>query len=342
MTHRRAVTLARIARQTGVSITTVSKVLNGLAGVSTQTRERVEAALAKAGYGAASTIPTSGALLELLVPRTASDWVGAVIPAVAIAAEERELSLVVSTSADDDDSAEAWMRRLLHRRPIGVIMTFSSPRSEHQELLRARNIPFVVLDPGGELPPGVAAIGSDNREGGRLATAHMIELGHRRIAALAGLGELPFMRDRLDGYREAHESAGIPVDERLIVSVRDLDEVRARAGELLDASDPPTAIVASTDALALEVCHVVRRRGRRIPHDVSIIGYDDVALSLRLDPPLTTIRQPFDAMAAQAVEALLGARRDGTPAAARLVLPVDLVVRGSTAPPRIAGKIPPQ
>jgi DNA-binding LacI/PurR family transcriptional regulator len=208
--------------------------------------------------------------------------------------------------------------------------------------LADEHVPLVVIDPPAE-PDGtsVRSVGTTNFQGGMAAARHLIELGHRRIAAIGGPDSLWSCRTRLDGYRSALRRAGLAVDEGLVrVGSLTTADGFALAGSLLEAAAPPTAIVAANDAQAFGVLQALAVRDLRAPDDLSVTGFDDLPVAAWSAPPLTTVRQPLAAMAASAFWMLTRAAESGPAGAAmyprHLELETTLVIRDSTAPPRPA------
>ena len=187
----------------------------------------------------------------------------------------------------------------------------------------------------GEPPTDVPTVGSANWNGGLAATRHLISLGHRRIAVIAGPADVMCSRARIDGYRTALEEAGIPMDPAL---VRHGDFFVGggftHGSDLLGLDDPPTAIFAGSDLQALGVLRAARERGLHVPEDLSVVGYDDLPVAAWIGPPLTTVRQPLQEMAATAARMVLDLARGEEPRNLRIDLATELVVRESTAPPR--------
>jgi LacI family transcriptional regulator len=177
----------------------------------------------------------------------------------------------------------------------------------------------------------VPAIGATNWAGGLAATEHLTSLGHRRIGFVAGPPALLCSRARLDGYRAALDAAGIPMDEAL---VRPGDFYHESgfigAGELMDLREPPTAVFAASDQMAFGVYEALRRRGLRVPDDVSVVGFDDLPEARWASPPLTTVRQPLTEMGMLAARTVLRLARGEQPDSPRVELATDLVVRDST------------
>ncbi|MEV4109060.1 substrate-binding domain-containing protein [Nonomuraea sp. NPDC049695] len=185
-----------------------------------------------------------------------------------------------------------------------------------------------------ELPDDVPFVGATNWSGGRSATRHLIQLGHRRIAMISGPDDVLCCRARLDGYRSAMESAGLPVRADLVVRT-DLtpEDGHAAALDLLNRPEPPTAIFTGNDLQALGVYQAARALGLRIPTDLSVVGFDDLPLAALVDPPLTTVHQPIAEMAVAATELAIALGRGERTSQAGLELATTLSVRQSTAPP---------
>jgi len=197
------------------------------------------------------------------------------------------------------------------------------------------HMPLVMVDPVGQPDPAIPTVGATNWAGGLTATEHLARLGHRRIATVTGRMSLLCSRARLDGYRAALERAGIPADPDLIRQGDfTFESALAAATEVLDLPDRPTAIFACSDIQALGVYEAARRRGLRIPQDLSVVGFDDLPMSGWVSPPMTTVVQPLAQMAAMATRTLV-AMLDGDLEAAstRLELTTSLVVRASTSAP---------
>jgi LacI family xylobiose transport system transcriptional regulator len=333
----RRVTLTAIAGQAGVSIATVSKVLNGRTDVSPDTRVRVETLLQEYGYLRRASGGGAGAarMIELVFHELESEWSIEIIRGVERVTNESGLSLILTESGDRHSPGHAWIDGVLRRRPIGVILVFSDLDPAEKYKLRSRGVNFVVVDPSDEPETDVASIGSANWAGGRAAAEHLIELGHRRIGMISGPEDMLCSVARVDGFRSALERAGIRFDPEL-VRTGDFHVTggRAAAEELLDLAEPPTAIFAGSDLQALGVYEAARPRGVRIPHDLSVVGYDDLRVARWVGPPLTTIRQPLTEMAETAARLLIRmVEEPGATLNQRIDLATSLVLRESTAPP---------
>jgi DNA-binding LacI/PurR family transcriptional regulator len=198
--------------------------------------------------------------------------------------------------------------------------------------LRMRGLPFAVVDPRGEPDPTVATVGATNWAGGLIATRHLIELGHRRIAVITGPSDLWCSRARMDGYRSAMEAAGLPLDPELMQwSNFHVDGGFKEAMGLLSLPDRPTAIFAGSDLHALGVLEAARIKRVRVPSQLSLVGFDDLPLARWTSPPLTTVRQPLAEMAATAVHLVLAQGRGEETEKRSFELTTTLITRETTA-----------
>ncbi|MEJ5946644.1 substrate-binding domain-containing protein [Pseudokineococcus basanitobsidens] len=334
-------TLADVARAVGVSTPTVSKVLNERGDVAEQTRARVLAALDAAGYvrrgEPAAARPETSPLVELVLADLDSSYAVEVVGGAEAAAAAAGAGLVVTASHGRRADGGRWLERLRGRRSAGVVLVISGPDAPTAQELRRLGVPLVLLDPVGNRDPHLPTVGATNWSGGLAATEHLLGLGHRRVAVVSGDPALACSQERVDGYRAALGRAGVAVDEALVRWGDFLPAAGRRcAAELLDLDDPPTAVFAGSDLQASGVYAEARARGLAVPRDLSVVGFDDLALCQYLSPPLTTVRQPLADMAATAVRLALEAG-DGEPAVGagtrHLQLATTLVVRESTCPP---------
>ena len=330
------VTLSDVAQQAGVSLSTVSKVLNGRVDVSRSTRERVEHLLTSHGYRRGARATSEAPLIEIVFHQLDSLWAMELICGVEDVAAEHGASAVLTRSGDRHSPGPEWIEGVLRRRPLGVVLVFSSLPPELKEQLGARAIPFVIIDPAGDPDPDDPSVGSANWAGGLAATRHLLDCGHRRIGIITGPADMLCSLARLDGFRSAMKVAGLEPDPALIAyGDFHAEGGYARALEMLDLADDrrPTAVFAGSDLQALGVMEAARVRGLRVPEDLSVVGYDDIEIAQWTSPALTTVRQPLRQMAGEAVELLLRMREDAT-SPRRLELATTLVVRASTAPPQ--------
>lgn len=331
-------TLAVIAAEAGVSVSTVSKVLHDRSDVAARTRAKVQRLLAQHGYparsGPAATALAAGGLIDFVVDEIDGAWATELIRGAEEALDAAGLGLVVSAAHGRGSIARRWLDALAARRTLGAILVVPELDLRQHEELRRLGIPFALIAPAEEPPPGVPWVGATNWPGGLAATRHLVGLGHRRIAVIGGPPHRLASRARIDGYRSALEEAGLPFDPAL-VRYGDFSNEPAyhHALDLLRLPDPPTAVFAGSDQQALSTYRAAATLGLRVPQDVSVVGFDDLAFAEWVTPRLTTVRTPLADMAALAagmVLQLLGGER---PASTRVEVASELVVRDSTAAP---------
>ncbi|MFI6934390.1 LacI family DNA-binding transcriptional regulator [Streptomyces sp. NPDC050287] len=334
---RGKVTITEIARQAGVSVPTVSRVVNGRSDVSPPTRARVDDLLRRHGYRKRPAAPgTRAALLDLVFDDLDSPWAVEIIRGVEEVAHAAGVGTVVSAVHGRTGDAREWLRNLRARASDGVILVTWALEPVLHEELRILGVPLVVIDPAGSPALDVPTVGAANWAGGMAATEHLLSLGHRRIGLIAGPPRLLCSRARFDGYRAALEGAGLTVDDSLVVP----GDFRPESGfagcnALLDLPEPPTALFAVSDQMALGAIEALRQRGLRVPQDMSVVGFDDLPEVRWSAPPLTTVRQPLADMGKLAVRTVLRMTRDEQPDSPRVELGTELVIRSSTA--RVAG-----
>ncbi|GAA1563234.1 LacI family DNA-binding transcriptional regulator [Kribbella hippodromi] len=327
-------TIAKIAEQAGVSVPTVSKVLNGRADVAEATRARIESLIQQHGYRRRGASTPVSPMIDLVFNQLGGEWAMELIRGVEEVVRAEGVELVLSECGGALRPRQQWIESVLNRRPLGVIMVFSDLDADQRAQLEARRIPFVVVDPVGDVGDDVPSIGSANWNGGRMATAHLRGLGHTRIGMISGPVSTLCSRQRVDGYTDALRSSGVDPDPGLIRAA-DFGVAGAyqEAMVLLSVADRPTAIFAGSDMQALGVYQAARELGLDIPRDLSVVGYDDLPLAQWVTPALTTVHQPLQQMAELAARVVLDLARGVTPTALRLDLAVDMRVRQSTTHP---------
>ena len=327
-------TISKIAQAAGVSVPTVSKVLNGRAAVAPATRAKVEALIDAHQYRRRrASSSTSTKMIDLVFHELESPWAVEIIRGVERVARQEHLTVVLSECGADHTPRQEWLDGVLARKPDGVILVFSDLDPSQRRQLEARNIPCVVIDATGEPTSEFPAVGSQNWNGGFAATRHLLELGHQRIAVIGGPLRVWCSRARIDGYRAVLENAEIEIDPTLIRHGDFHVESGYEQGlQLLQLPNRPTAIFAGSDLQALGLYRAARELGLRIPEDLSVVGYDDLPVARWIGPPLTTIRQPLIDMADQATRLVLNLARGQHPPSTRIDLATSLVLRASTAP----------
>jgi LacI family transcriptional regulator len=338
-TERRT-TLAAIAAEAGVSLPTVSKVVNGRPDVAPGTRARVERLLDEHNYsrGGLRRHRRSG-LVDIVFNGLDSPWAVEILRGVEEWGAVHETGVAVSSVRHGNARPASWTSALASHDTDGVILVISELTSAQLGQLRSAGIPLVVIDPVNPPPPDVPSVGATNWAGGLAATEHLLGLGHRRIGAIAGPSDYLCSRARIDGYRSGLERAGIRFDPALVRN-GDFEHEGGfiRGGELLDMPHPPTAIFAGSDQQAFGVYEAARQRGLRVPQDLSLVGFDELPIARWVSPPLTTVRQPLAEMGRAAAQ-MLGELIEGLSLrSTRVELSTELIVRESTAAPAEAAK----
>lgn len=338
-------TLATVAASAGVSVATVSKVLNGRADVAPATRSRVKAVLAQHHYVARRTEPgelsaASGKragppTVELLFREDFNAYGIEVVQGLLDAGDAAGVAVVVSRRPDSDrdsDGAPHWVSDLAAAGRRAVISVADELPEADIAALHRFGLPLVVIDPLDQPTARITSVGSTNFSGGLAATQHLLALGHRRIAYVGGTPTAACNQARLHGYRAAMEEAGADVPDCYARTGDFLYDDGLREGlALLDLPDPPTAVFAASDETALGVIEAARSRGLRVPEDLSVVGFDDTALAKLSAPPLTTIRQPLREMGAVAMRTALRLAAGEELDSHHVELATQLVERRSTA-----------
>lgn len=334
MQPRARATIRDVAERAGVSVATVSKVLNDRYGVASGTSAKVRAAIDELGYEASlvaqslrnSRTNVLGILVADLEPFSTELLKGA-----ADAIRSSGFELVVYSAGGRATDHVGWERRYLSRLSgtliDGAVLVTPTVVDGHY------GRPVVAVDPHAG-PIDLPTIASDNLRGGELAAKHLLELGHRRIAMVTGRPDLQSSLLRENGFRRALQAGGRPIDDRLVVEGDYDPEITAAAvAELLAGRDRPTAIFAANDVSAIAAIDVARACGLRVPEDLSVVGFDNVPESMMTVPPLTTVEQPIREMGHRAVSLLLDLINGREPELTHVTLETRLLVRASTAPP---------
>jgi LacI family transcriptional regulator, xylobiose transport system transcriptional regulator len=334
--RRSQLTVAAIAQLAGVSPPTVSKVLNGRAGVAAETRRRVERLLREQGYRRPEKVARA-ACVEVVFYGMQGHLAVEIMRGVKQVTVGNGLAVGFTDVRGEESTGRRWAQDLLTRRPTGVILVHMGFTPEQHGLLSASGIPLVVLDPTSEPLYPVPSVSAANRHGGIAAAQHLLDIGHRRIAVITGPLERLCAKARLDGVRTAMEAAGVPLDKRLVRAGMwfSFEDGFSHARDLLRLGDPPTAVLCGNDLQAFGVYEAARLAGARIPDDLAVVGFDDVSYARWCGPPMTTVRQPAAEMGATAARLVLALAAGGTLIQTHVELATTLVVRASTAAPRV-------
>ncbi len=337
----RGVTIAAIASAAGVSVPTVSKVLNGREGVSPATREQVKQLLEEHGYARRGRVRRSSGLVDFVISDLDTQWATALLRGAQAEAARLGKDLVVTTTHGKPVGTPDWVEHLAERGSDGVVLVVSELLDAARQELQRLNTPIVLVDPVRTGSASLSTVVATDWAGGRDATDHLLGLGHRRIGFVTGPPEQECHLDRLDGYRAALLRSGLTPDPALVRHGNSLVSGGIRHGaDLLALPDRPTAIISGSDEQAYGVYQAARKLGLRVPDDVSVVGFDDVDLCQWVSPQLTTVRQPLADMAREATRMVIELSRDGVRPASRLELATTVVVRQSTAAPAGLGAGP--
>jgi LacI family transcriptional regulator len=331
-------TIRDVASEAGVSTATVSRVLNGSANVSPETRAVVLQAIERHGLTARRRRTRVQPLQDVVAvrcPYVLDEYFGVILSAIARSLRQRGKVLMLSAEALEGD--EPSLPELLRTEITeGAVLLLPPEPGNVLAGLRGSGYPFVVVDPRTALPPDIAAVSAAHLSGARMATEHLLQLGHTRIAAIAGPLNWIATDGRLMGYRAALAADGRLAPDGLVRSggeptfAHGLEAARA----LLDLPEPPTAIVAFNDKIAIGAMEAAAEAGLDVPGDLSIVGFDDLDLSWAVVPRLTTVHQPLEEMARMGVELLMRLIDGREIDTLHIELATELVVRASTAPPR--------
>lgn len=324
------VKLADVAARAGVSVATVSKVVNGRYGVAKETISLVQEVIDDLGYvgnlGASGLRNSRTNVVGILVADF-EPYSAELIKGASRATRNTPYDVMAYAGGE----SPAWERRSLAR--LGGTLMDGAVVVTPTSLDSAISVPVVAVDPHYG-PNWLPTIDSDSFGGTRSAANHLIGLGHRRIAFLGGRQELDSSQLRESGFREAMRLADIAIADELVRYSRyDPDIAKTVVEEFLDLPEPPTAIIAANDVTAMVAMETARSRGLSIPEDVSIVGFDDIPEASLCEPPLTTVRQPLQAMGEAAMTMLL-AIMDGRDHEQHIRMDTEFIVRATTAPPR--------
>jgi LacI family transcriptional regulator len=335
------VTLVDVAKLAGVSVMTASRALNDDESASKKAREKVRLAAQELGYtpNTLARMMKGGRtnVIGVIVNDLSSVVVNAFATAVSDAVRKYDMDLFIYSSQTGLEHGKGQqMSQLLHGLWDGLIYVLPRLSPDYLKQLEAdTSHPVVLLNYCRET--SLPVVRADNQSGAHDAVSHLVELGHRRIAFVSGTAHTGQSPERELGYRSALESAGLPLAPELMRE-GDFNEISGlEAGRaLLALSEPPTAIFAANDSMAMGCMTAVREKGLRIPEDISIIGFDDIPMAGAIQPGLTTLRQPVAAMAQAAVQELMRRIQNQPGRRQRIEFPSEFIIRGSAGP--AAGK----
>jgi len=329
----RPATMAEVAKEAGVSITTVSHVLNGTRRVNEQTVKRVEAAIESTGY-VPHTIARALAggrtqSIGLALSGISNPYFMGVVAAIEAEAAKHGHRLLLGDTHDEPQTELEMVQELVLRRVDGLILAPSGGvEAPALRYLSTQSIPVVLLDRF--LPVEIDQVGSENSEPMTTLVDHLAELGHRRIGLVAGLEGLSTTNERLDGYRNGLRNNDLEVDEGLIAyGASQHEPARTAVHRLLEAADPPSALIAGNNAMTIGVMHALRERALRVPDDIALEAFDDFEWSDLFTPRLTVISQPLEEIGTRAVQLLLSRLDEPDRAPQSIRYPAEFVHRES-------------
>ena len=333
----RRATIRDIADAAGVSVATVSRVINDRPDVAPRTRDEVLRHVRAHHFttnrsARALSVGRTG-YVGFTMPYVRADYFASILAGAVEAAFEQEMRLVLCATLHEHDREVSLLETLIDGATDGAIILLPEETSEELEALRSSGYPFVVADPRIPLTEGIPAVSAAHRAGAKAATDHLLALGHRRIAHISGHRTWAAAEERIEGYHAALAAAGVlPAGELLAEGDFEMPSGYAAAGRLLDLAERPTAIFASNDNMAVGVLQAARERGLSVPEDLSVVGFDDGELARSVTPALTTVRQPLAELGRTAVSLLMRLIEGQRVEALRVELATRLVLRDSTSP----------
>ena len=331
-------TIREIARAAGVSIATVSRVINGRPDVSPKTREAVLRVVREHGFSTnRNARALSGGrtgLVGVTLPILEAAYFAVIVSGTAEALYEHDMRIVLCPTLHQHEREVTLLDRLMHGTTDGAVLMLPEESNAELRALQETGYPFVVVDPRVQLDQGIPAVSASNASGARAGVEHLLSLGHRRIGAILGPRDWMATTERLNGYRSALAAAGVLAAPDLVVeSDFSIESGEAAAASLLDLPERPTAIFGFNDNVAIGVLRAAEARGLTVPDDLSVLGFDDSEQSGLVTPALTTVRQPLAEMGRMAVSLLLRLLDRQRVETMNIELATRLVVRESTAAP---------
>jgi DNA-binding LacI/PurR family transcriptional regulator len=329
-------TIYDVAKEAGVSIATVSKVINETGRISSKTRKHVTEVMKHLDYQpslvASALTKKRTNTIGLLIPDLGNLFFAEVARSIEDRAHEKGYNVVICSTDNDAGKEEKYLAWLRQKRVDGIILATGMQSDKSVKSLLDLKLPVALV--ARESPRlAVDTVRVDDYLGGYLAASHLTELGHTRIAVIAENMQVSSSWERVEGYKKALEEAGLPYEEALIkVSTFDIEGGKAAARQLLELGDPPTAIFACNDLLAIGVIQVSRERGLSVPEQLSVVGFDNTLIATLTEPPLTTISQPIPDLGKRVVDVIMQEIAGENQAKQRVVLVPELIRRGTTAP----------
>lgn len=347
---RARVTIRQVAELAGVSISTVSRVLNGRSDVSDETRLVVERVARSHGYETRRALADGPArpsrerfdfagehlsgLVGVTTTTSGTAYFSTILTGITEALAERDMWALVCPTRQEHNREVSVLKRLMRSEMIGALLLLPEESPDELRGLKEDGLVFVVVDPLHDLGPDIPVVSAANSSGAYQATAHLLQLGHRRIGVITGRRDGAATRARLQGHYAALAEAGVMPDPLLEAEADFLVPGGAAGAErLLALATPPTAIFAFNDCMAIGALHAARARGLRLPEDLSVVGFDDTPEAEAAHPGLTTVHQPLKELGRMAASLLVRLVDSHQFEPLHVELATRLVVRSSTARP---------
>jgi LacI family transcriptional regulator len=337
--------MRQVAELAGVSVATASRALNGRGDVSDHTRLVVQQVARTHGYGSRSRsrvqAPAGAAhwsgIVGVTMPYSAPAFFATILSGTVEALSERDMRALVCPTGHQHTNEISLIEELVRSETFGAVLVMPEESPEELRALKQQGFHFVVVDPLHELDDDIPVVSAANTSGAHQATAHLLSLGHRRIGAITGPTSGLATKRRLMGYHSAQVGAGVIPDPLLEMEADYLiDGGAAAAQRLLELADPPTAILAFNDSMAIGALQVARAHGLRVPEDLSIVGFDDTVEAQIAYPPLTTVRQPLKELGRMGVDLLFRLLNEHGSEPMHVELATRLVLRESSVAPAAA------
>lgn len=331
------ITIKDVAEKVGVNPSTVSRVLNGDSNLSIreETRKRILEAIKEMGYTpnpiARSLRKKTSDAIGMLIPDITNPFFPEVIKGAETAASEKGLSVILCNTDENSDKERNLVRFLIDRRVDGMLLFSSRLEDETVSEVEKSGIPFVLVNRGSRSNSGAYVV-VDNTLGARLAMQHLIGLGHQKIAHIAGFLYTETGLERLEGYRKSLNAAGLPFDSEYMVEAGFTEQQGYIAmRKLLSLTNPPTAVFAANDLMAMGAMTAIIEKGLRVPEDISLVGFDDIWVANRITPALTTVKIPLIEMGLLAMKIISDKIAQKEIQDERIILIPELIIRSSTA-----------
>lgn len=340
-TQPRPISIKDIARIAEVSHSTVSRALRNSSLVNEETAKNIQRIARESGYQASavarSLVTRQTLTIGVVVTNITDPFVSEVVSGIEETANQHGYSVLLAESNADPEREQRVVQACAERRLDGIVVTSSRVGALYLTMLSEMRVPILLVNNqhAGEF---VHSVMIDNRAGSHLAVSHLIYLGHTRIGYIGDRFGHQSDKERQAGYHDAFKDAKLPsMPEHFVFGDGKAEGGYQAMLDLLDLPEPPTAVFCYNDMTAIGALHAIHSRGLQVPHDISIVGFDDIAFAQYTQPPLTTVRQPMRDMGRLAMESLIRLL-SGKGSTETIQVPADLIVRESTAPPSAKAK----